>query len=87
MNKKIFRLNKNVLKIYPFITILGSNRNYSKTGVKRPFPKRQKIGFQDQLTLNAGQKYSPWSILPLLSHCLSLRSLFCLVLSGHFTVQ
>ena len=30
---------------------------YSKTCVKRPLPKRQKIGFQDQLLLNAGQKY------------------------------
>ena len=31
--------------------------NYSKTCVKWPFSKRQKIGFQDQLSLNAGQKY------------------------------
>ena len=32
---------------------------YSKTWtcVKRPLSKRQKIGFQDQLSLNAGQKY------------------------------
>ena len=30
---------------------------YSKTCVKRPFSKRPKIGFQDQLSLNAGQKY------------------------------
>ena len=30
---------------------------YSKTCVKRPLPKRPKIGFQDQLQLNAGQKY------------------------------
>ena len=30
---------------------------YSKTCVKRPPSKRQKIGFQDQLFLNAGQKY------------------------------
>ena len=30
---------------------------YSKTCVKRPFSKRQKIGFQDQSSLNAGQKY------------------------------
>ena len=28
-----------------------------KTCVKRPLPKRPKIGFQDQLSLNAGQKY------------------------------
>ena len=30
---------------------------YSKTCVKRPISKRPKIGFQDQLSLNAGQKY------------------------------
>ena len=31
--------------------------NYSKTCVKMPLSKRPKIGFQDQLSLNAGQKY------------------------------
>ena len=30
---------------------------YSKSCVKQPLSKRQKIGFQDQLSLNAGQKY------------------------------
>ena len=30
---------------------------YSKTGLKRPLKKKTKIGFQDQLVLNAGQKY------------------------------
>ena len=30
---------------------------YSKTCLKRPISKQQKIGFQDQLSLNAGQKY------------------------------
>ena len=30
---------------------------YSKTCLKWPFSKRPKIGFQDQLPLNAGQKY------------------------------
>ena len=30
---------------------------YSKTCVKQPLSKRPKIGFQDQLSLNAGQKY------------------------------
>ena len=30
---------------------------YSETCVKRPLSKRPKIGFQDQLSLNAGQKY------------------------------
>ena len=62
---------------------------YSKTFVKLPISKRPKIGFQDQLLLIAGQKYCKWSILqyfgPLLSCHLSLRSLFCLFFSGHFT--
>ena len=30
---------------------------YSKTCVKQPISKRPKIGLQDQLSLNAGQKY------------------------------
>ena len=30
---------------------------YSKTFVKPPFSKRPQFGFQDQLLLNAGQKY------------------------------
>ena len=30
---------------------------YSKTCVERPISKRLKIGFQDQLSLNSGQKY------------------------------
>ena len=32
-------------------------KEYSKTCVKRPLSNRQKIGFQNQLSLNAGQKY------------------------------
>ena len=71
----------------------GPNQRYSKTCVKRPITKRQKIGFQDRLSLNAGQKYrrmlqgkhsailSTFIKLPLMS----LRPLFCLFLSGHFT--
>ena len=30
---------------------------YSKTCLKQPLSKRPKIGFQDQLSLDAGQKY------------------------------
>ena len=30
---------------------------YSKTCVKQPLSKRPKVGFQDQLSLNAGQNY------------------------------
>ena len=66
---------------------------YSKTCVKRPLSKRPKIGFQDQLWLNGGQKYCR---MPQGEHSailstfiklyrLSLRSLFCLFLSGRFT--
>ena len=35
----------------------STNSVYGKTCVKWPLSKRQKIGFQDQLSLNAGQKY------------------------------
>ena len=65
---------------------------YSKTCVKQQLSNSQKIGFQDQFLLNAGQMYcrcSKGSILqnfrPSLSYHLSLRSLFCLFLSGRFT--
>ena len=66
---------------------------YSKICVKRSLLKRPKTVFQDQLSLNAGQKYCrmlpPWSILqyfrPSLSYHLSLRPLFSLFLSGRFT--
>ena len=32
-------------------------QHYSKTCVEQPLSKKQKIGFQDQLLLNASQKY------------------------------
>ena len=32
-------------------------KEYSKTSVKRPHSKKKKNSFQDQLSLNAGQKY------------------------------
>ena len=62
---------------------------YSKTCLKWPLKKKTKIGFQAGLLLNAGQKYCRMlqeSILqhfrPSLSYHLSLRPLFCLILSG-----
>ena len=62
---------------------------YGKTCVKQPLSKRPKIGFQDQLSLNAGQKYCRMLILqsfhPSLNYHLSLRSLLCLFMSGRFT--
>ena len=72
-----------------FVKWLGREGLYSKTGLKRPLKKKTKIGFQDQLSLNAGQKYCRMlqgSILqhfrPSLSYHMSLRSLFFLLLSG-----
>ena len=62
---------------------------YSKTCLKRLLKKRPKIGFQDQLSLSAGQKYCRMlqeSILqyfrPALSYHLSLRPLFWLFWVG-----
>ena len=39
------------------LVVLNKLIKYSITCVKRPLLKRPKIGFQDQLSLNAGQKY------------------------------
>ena len=36
---------------------ISGDDTYSKNCVKRPLSKRQKICFQNQLSLNAGQKY------------------------------
>ena len=38
------------------IAVIHGETN-SKTCVKRPLSKRPQIGFQDKLSLNAGQKY------------------------------
>ena len=35
--------------------VVQSGKGYSKTCVKQPLSKRRKIGFQDQLSLNAGE--------------------------------
>ena len=60
-----------------------------KPCLKGPPKRRQKIDFQDRLSLNAGQKYCRMlqeSILqyfrPSISYHLSLSPLFCLLLSG-----
>ena len=54
---------------------------YSKTCLKRPLKKKTKIGFQDQLSLNAGQKYyailSTFIKLPFV-----IKIFVCLFLSG-----
>ena len=49
-----------VITIYLQVFNNGMNlyfMSYSKPCVKRPLSKRLKIGFQDQLSFNAGQKY------------------------------
>ena len=64
----------------------------SKSCLKQLLSKRPQVDFQDQLSLNAGQKYCRMLqrehsaiLLPSLSYQLSLRPLFCLFLSGRFT--
>ena len=44
------------LGIY-FIVLQGVFMEYSETCLKGPLKKKLKIGFQDRLLLNAGQKY------------------------------
>ena len=60
---------------------------YSKSCVKRPLSKRPKIGFEYQLSLNAGQNYCRMLqyFLPSIKYHLSLRPLFYLCLTGRFT--
>ena len=57
----------------------------TQTCLKLPLKRRPKIGFQDQLLLNAGQKYCRMlqgEYSASLSYPLSLRHLFSLFLSG-----
>ena len=65
---------------------------YSLTCVNLPLSKRQKIGFQNQLLLNAGQKYGRMllgehsAILLTIIKLLFVICIFVFVfLSGHFT--
>ena len=41
----------------PYIDVTSLHTVYSKTCVKRLLSTRPQIGFQDQLSLDAGQKY------------------------------
>ena len=52
-----FYLGLHCLSKYSFKAFHSTN-GYSETCLKRPLSKRPKIDFQDQLSLNAGQKYS-----------------------------
>ena len=45
------------LSLYYKYIIIIAYIQYSKTSVKRPLSKRPQIGFQDKLSLNAGQMY------------------------------
>ena len=63
---------------------------YSRTCLKRPLSERPKTGFKTNYRLTQVKSIaecSPWSIIqsfrPSLSYHLSLRSLFCLILSCH----
>ena len=58
---------------------------FSKSCLKWPPKTKTKIGFQDRLSLNAGQKYCRMlcnTFEPSFSYHLSLRHLFGLFLSG-----
>ena len=46
-----------MIVVFPFGGTSPGALIYSKTCFKQPLSKIQKIGFQDQLSLNAGQKY------------------------------
>ena len=48
---------RQLAQVSPLDLEIDSDYIYSKTCVKQPLSKIQKIGFQDQLSLNAGQKY------------------------------
>ena len=65
---------------------------YSKTCVKRPLSKRPQIGFQDQLSLNAGQNYCRMLqgehsaiLLTFIKLPFVIKIIVCLFLSGRFT--
>ena len=58
---------------------------YSKICVKQPLSKRPKIGFQDQLSLNADQKYCRMHSAIFLTFIKLPFVIKVFVLSGHFT--
>ena len=51
------QMTKKHAKLPSIQRITLSFADYSKTCLKRPLKKKTKIGFQDRLLLNAGQKY------------------------------
>ena len=77
------------IKIIQLLYISESLKGTVKPVLSGHSMRRPKIGFQDRLSLNAGQKYCRLlqrsilqSFRPSLSYHLSLRPLFCLFLSG-----
>ena len=46
-----------LIQVASFLEICNKSSNEYIIIVKRPLPKRLKIGFHDRLSLNAGQKY------------------------------
>ena len=53
----IYQIRLDILCESSAVFSFFSLKRYSKTCVKRPLSKRPQIGFQDQLSLNADQKY------------------------------
>ena len=79
----------NILKLK--VSETNSVQLQLKTCVKQPLSKRPQIGFQDQLSPNAGQKYCRMLqesnlqyFCSSLSYHLSLSKLFCLFLEWPF---
>ena len=50
-------MHLHVANLVSYILVCTLHAYYSKTCLKRPLKKKTKIGFQDRLSLNAGQKH------------------------------
>ena len=87
-----YSLPKNIKQMTKVVTE-GKRVNryqvYSKTCVKRPLAKRPKIGFQDLLSLNAGQKKCRSKVLQNVPLCSkgSILQYFPLSLSYHLSIR
>ena len=66
-----------------FLKKIKESLTYSKTCVNWPLSKRPKIGFKDQLLLNAGQKYCRMTFIKL--PFVNIKIFVFLFLSGRFT--
>ena len=86
IQNKLMKKNKDLAEAMEELQV------YSKTNIKQPLSKRQKLFFKTNYSLmqvKSITECSKGSILqyfwPSLSYHLSLRPLFCLFLSGRFT--